>query len=72
MSKSPIELGVVDAKGTFHPHSSGSDLSSAIATATLNAKKDVGPFKLATRDRRTGKVTVHGTFRPASNPIARG
>ena len=71
MSNKPrMEMGVVDGRGVFHPHSSG-DLSSAIATAALNAAKD-GPCKLAARDRVTGKVTVHGTFRPASNTIRRG
>lgn len=72
MIKKPrMELGVVDGRGVFHPHSAGTDLASAIATATLNAAKD-GPCKLAARDRVTGKVTVHGTFRPGSNTIKRG
>ena len=71
MSNKPrMEMGVVDGSGVFHPHSSG-DLSSAIAAAALNAAKD-GPCKLAARDRVTGKVVTHGTFRPSSNTLRRG
>lgn len=65
MAKQPrMEMGVVDDKGVFHRHTTGS-LNSVIATATAGVVRGTR-LHLASRDTKTGKVTKHGVFKPTS------
>jgi len=76
MSNKQTEVGVVDHRGKFHPHSNARDVNSAVATAVANSKMTGKVHHVAERDPATGKVTKAGPVRPtpdgASNQVFRG
>jgi hypothetical protein len=71
MSNKRTEVGVVDPRGKFHPHSNSNDVASAVATAQANSRVTGKAHHVAERDPATGKVTKAGPV-DASNQVFRG